>query len=183
MTTPETPVGVTRIARRQARPACGAAYEALLRGMIAEMSRFPGFIAAQVLPPDNPDGEYQTSIHFRSEAELAAWDRSRCHRLWLERLRPVAEGEPDYRLLSGLEAWFALPLLPAHRPPPRGKMSLLTWLGIFPTVSLCLHYVAPLLADLPFLLRTALLTGLVVPIMTYLVMPRLTRWARGWLQG
>ena len=48
-------------------------------------------------------------------------------------------------------------------------------------MSLYLWLLAPLLADLPFLARTAILTALIVPTMTYAVMPRLTRLLKNWL--
>jgi antibiotic biosynthesis monooxygenase (ABM) superfamily enzyme len=44
-----------------------------------------------------------------------------------------------------------------------------------------LYFVAPYLQGLPFLPRTALLTALIVMTMTWGVMPRLTRWMRGFL--
>jgi antibiotic biosynthesis monooxygenase (ABM) superfamily enzyme len=52
-----------------------------------------------------------------------------------------------------------------------------TWLGIWPLVSLALWLLAPYLSVLPFLLRTATLSALIVLIMTYVVMPQLTKLA------
>ena len=72
-------------------------------------------------------------------------------------------------------------VVPASMHPPRARMALVTWLGIFPTVSFFLYFVLPYLQGLPFLPRTALLTALIVMTMTWVVMPRLTRWMRGFL--
>ena len=60
-------------------------------------------------------------------------------------------------------------------------MTFVSWMGIFPTVSLLLWLVSPLLASWPFLLRTAVFTSLVALAMSYLVMPRLSRWMSWWL--
>jgi antibiotic biosynthesis monooxygenase (ABM) superfamily enzyme len=54
-------------------------------------------------------------------------------------------------------------------------MAVITWLGIWPLVSLALWLVAPALGGLPFLLRTAFTTAIFVLAMTYVVMPRLAR--------
>lgn len=175
------PAAVTRIARRRALPGREAEYEARVREMFDALRAQPGFLGADLLPPEQPGGDYQTVVRFASEAALQGWDvsagRARSH----ARLREVAEGEPEYRRLSGLEAWFAPAVVPATMHPPRARMAVVTWLGIFPTVSLVLWLVAPLLAAWPFLLRTAALTALIVATMTWVVMPRLTRWLRGWL--
>lgn len=172
---------VTRIARRRARPGREADYEALIRELIGRMRGSPGFLGAELLPPEQPGGEYQFVVNFASEAELQQWDACPARAGIHQRMREVAEAEPEYRSLSGLEAWFAPAVVPASLHPPRARMAVVTWLGIFPTVSLFLWLVAPLLQPLPFLLRTALLTALIVVTMTWLVMPRLTRLLCGWL--
>lgn len=70
---------------------------------------------------------------------------------------------------------------PGHEAALEGG-SVVTWLGIYPTVLLLFVTVAPWLADWPLPLRTAVLTVLVVLLMTWIVAPALTRWLRPWLQ-
>ncbi|HSV70575.1 MAG TPA: antibiotic biosynthesis monooxygenase [Methylibium sp.] len=176
------PEPVLRIVRRRARPGCERAYVELIRGMFDDASRFPGYRSAELIPPEQPGGDYQVVQRFATAADLERWDASPQRALWLERLQPVAGGDPEYRLLSGLDAWFAPTPVAAAHPPKRWRMTVVSWLGIFPTVGLLLHFVAPLLAPLPFLLRTALFTALVAVLMAYVVMPRLTRWMAGWLR-
>ena len=175
------PGQVTRIARRRALPGRERDYEARVREMFRHMRASPGFQGAEMIPPHEPGGDYQVVVHFASEADLAAWDaspeRAEMHGL----LREVAAAEPEYRSLSGLEAWFAPAVVPASMHPPRARMALVTWRGIFPTVSFFLYFVLPYIQGLPFLPRTALLTALIVMTMTWVVMPRLTRWMRGFL--
>ncbi|HPE04091.1 MAG: antibiotic biosynthesis monooxygenase [Thauera sp.] len=175
------PARVTRIARRRARPGHEAAYEAMLREMLAKMREHKGFLGGDLIPPEAPGEEYQLVVRFASEAELQAWDMSDARGALLERMKAVAEGEPEFRKLSGLEAWFEPAVVPATMHPPRARMALVTWLGIFPTVSFFLWFVLPWIQPLPFLPRTAVLTALIVVTMTWVVMPRLTRVLRGFL--
>ena len=177
------PAPVTRIARRRARPGHELEYEALLREMFATMRGSPGFLGADLLPPEEDGGDYQVIVRFASEAALQQWDECDARAALHERMRAAAEDEPAYRRLSGLEAWFAPAVVPASAHPPRARMAVVTWMGIFPTVSVVLGLVAPLLQPLPFLPRTAVLTALVVVAMTWGVMPRLTRLMRPWLNA
>ena len=173
---------VFRVVRRRAKRGCAAAYEALVRGMFEDARRFPGYLAAELIPPEAEGGEYQIVQRFASAADMEGWNASSERAAWHERLRPVAEGDPEYRLLHGLDAWFAPTAIPEASPPPKWRLTVVSWLGIFPTVAVVLWLVAPLLTSLPFLPRTALLTALVAVIMSYLVMPRLTHWMAWWLR-
>ncbi|MCB1889662.1 MAG: antibiotic biosynthesis monooxygenase [Rhodocyclaceae bacterium] len=166
---------VVRVAHRRAREGCRDAYEAVLRGMMDAAGRFPGFLGAELTPPLRGDDEHRVTMKFASEADLTRWTDSAERARWLEALEPLAMGPPEFHLLSGLEAWFVPAPVPSAHPPSRARMALVTWLGIFPTVAAFLWLIGPLLAPLPFLLRTAVLTALIVLTMTYLVMPRLVR--------
>lgn len=171
-----------RIARRRAKPGCEGSYEAMIRGMFEESRKFPGFLSAELIPPESLGGEYQVIQRFATEQDLARWSASQERLTWLERLNTVADGDPEYRLLNGLEVWFGPTAIPTSTPPPKWKMTVVSWLGIFPTVALLLAYVSPALADLPFLIRTAIFTAIVAILMSYVVMPRVSRWMAWWLK-
>jgi antibiotic biosynthesis monooxygenase (ABM) superfamily enzyme len=60
-------------------------------------------------------------------------------------------------------------------------MAVVTWLAVFPLITLILVLFGPLLGLLPMLLRTLVLTAVMVSLMTYVIMPRLTRLFSFWL--
>jgi hypothetical protein len=70
----------------------------------------------------------------------------------------------------------------AAPPPSRHRVAILTWVGIWPTVSLLLYFGSPHLTAVPFLLRTAAITATAVAAMSYAVMPALMRAAGPWLR-
>ena len=73
-----------------------------------------------------------------------------------------------------------LPLRPTA--PPRHRIVLLTWVGIYPTITLLLWCVpAALVERLPLPLMTLLVTAVAVPLMSYVVMPILGRTFARWL--
>jgi uncharacterized protein len=73
------------------------------------------------------------------------------------------------------------PQIVRRTKPTRYKMFLLTWLGIYPLITGIFLVFGPWLSLLPLVLRTFLLTGLLVYLMTYGVMPMLTRVFHAWL--
>jgi antibiotic biosynthesis monooxygenase (ABM) superfamily enzyme len=91
----------------------------LVREMFSLMRQHEGFISAELIPPAVPGDEYEVVVRFESEAALNGWDTSDERDSILRRMRHVAEAEPEYRRLTGLEAWFELPVVPASTNPPR----------------------------------------------------------------
>jgi antibiotic biosynthesis monooxygenase (ABM) superfamily enzyme len=70
----------------------------------------------------------------------------------------------------------------ATRPaPPRYKLALLTWAGAYAVITMILELLGPAMATWPLPLRTLLLSALMAPAMTWLVIPFLTRLFRSWL--
>lgn len=66
-------------------------------------------------------------------------------------------------------------------PRTSWKIALLTWIGLWPTVTVVMWVVQPQLQDLPVPVQTLLLTAMIVPLMAWVHMPLLTRLFRGWL--
>lgn len=73
---------------------------------------------------------------------------------------------------------------PAAQPPRpnRHKLAFVTWLGIYPTITTILTVVLPhVLGRWPLPLITLVVTAIVVPLMSYVVMPLLLRWLGPWV--
>jgi len=66
---------------------------------------------------------------------------------------------------------------------PRHKQAVLSWLAIYPSITLALWLLQPLgLEQLPLPVRTLALTVLLVPAMVYVLMPALAHVLRSWLR-
>jgi antibiotic biosynthesis monooxygenase (ABM) superfamily enzyme len=172
---------VTTTVTRRVKPGHEAAYEEFLKGIIAVASRYPGHLGVEVFRPDGPGGEYRIVYRFDSAEHLRRWLDSDEHARWLERAEQHAAGPMRTQFLTGLESWFTLPGRPGTPPPPPYKMALLTWITIFPLITAIVLATGPLLEGVPAVPKLGITTAIAVPLMTWVVMPRVTRLLRGWL--
>lgn len=157
-------------------------YEDWFRGIVADAQKFKGHSGVSVITPqDHNHLEYVTVLRFDCYANLKTWMESDIRNEWIARLQPMIESPESVQTLTGLETWFSLPQKPRKLPPPRYKMVLITWIGVFFTLSIMSRLLAPLLAGWPIMLSQLITTGLVVAILTYIVMPKLTQIFRFWL--
>ena len=173
---------VTTAVTRRVKPGHEAAYEAFLAGISGAARAFPGYLGIEVFRPA-PGGNDEYRIVYRSDslAHLHTWLDSPEHAAWLARAEPHVAGPMRTQVLTGLESWFTLPAQPGVPPPPPYKMALVTWVTIFPLITLVVVASAPLLGSLPLVVRLAVTTGVTVPLMTWVVMPRVTRLLHRWL--
>ena len=65
--------------------------------------------------------------------------------------------------------------IPASRPPSIHAKAVITWIAIFPLVTLGFFAIAPFAGDWNPVLRAFVLSIVVVPIAVYLVVPQLMR--------
>jgi antibiotic biosynthesis monooxygenase (ABM) superfamily enzyme len=59
--------------------------------------------------------------------------------------------------------------------PSVHRRAVITWLAVYPTITLVLGFLGPATAHLPLPLRTLILTGFVVPTVAYGLIPLLTK--------
>ena len=172
---------VTTTVTRRIKPGHEAAYEAFLAGISGAARTFPGHLGVEVFrPTPGQGGEYRTVYRFDSLAHLQGWLDSPERAAWLARAEAHVAGPMRTQVLTGLESWFTLPSQPGVPPPPY-KMALVTWATIFPLITGVVVATAPLLGPLPLVVRLAVTTGVTVPLMTWVVMPRVTRLLHRWL--
>lgn len=176
---------VTVLISRQVKQGCEAAFEHLMGQLIAVAATFKGHLGAQLVRPGDEQGVNDSLYHivlaFDSEANLKDWQSSPARSLGLAAAAPFIEGQELVRQVSGLAHWFQAATGPKQLPPPKWKVAVVTWLGIFPTVYLLFNLLGDVLAPWPQLPRLMVLTMLVVGLMTWLVAPQLTRLLKPWL--
>jgi len=179
---PEANPPVTAVASRRVRQGREREFEDWASGILGAANEFPGYLGSEVLRPgDAPgDDEYRIVFRFDQDSNLRAWENSEERRRWLDEVKPLVH-EENVRVLTGLETWFTLPWKAGQPSPPPYKMAIVTWLAVFPLISLIFAIFGPLLSQLPMLLRTLVLTAVMVTLMTYVIMPRLTRLFSFWL--
>jgi uncharacterized protein len=66
-------------------------------------------------------------------------------------------------------------------PPPRHKLALVTWAGAYGMITLIIWLLGPAIAGWPLVLRTLVISVLMVMALTWVVLPTLTRLFRPWL--
>ena len=164
---------------RRVRPGReGEFQQALLEFMQASFNH-DGVLGASLLtpPPGSNTREFGILRTFHNEQERDAFYASPLFKGWEERARKLTEGEPVYRRLHGLEAWFRS----SQNPPPRWKMAAATFLGVFPTAMMLNLTLGPAIRSWPFILGSAVFNACMVGLLTWAVMPLVTRVLNPWL--
>jgi antibiotic biosynthesis monooxygenase (ABM) superfamily enzyme len=173
---------VTVAISRRVRPGAEAEFERSLADIIPTAASFPGHMGTHVFRPSAPgEGDYVVVFTFDHVSNLRRWDESPERGAWAARIAPLVEGEARRRVVTGLETWFTLPGQRSITPPPRHKMAAVTWLAVYPLITAIFFFAQPLLIPLPLPIRTLVITAVMVPAMTYLIMPGMARAFRRWL--
>lgn len=157
-------------------------FEALSTQMTQRASHFPGYLGATMFRPSSPDDpEYRIVFKFQDRESLTAWEESDERAELLEQIESLLAQPSEREVTSGIVTWFTLPGQNPVKPPPRYKMTIVSWLALYPAVTLVFVLFGDLLASVPLLLRTMIVTVVVMLLMTYVLMPRMTRWFSFWL--
>jgi uncharacterized protein len=166
------------------RPAPGREQDLLAWAdrMTKAAGRFPGHLGAQIYPPDAPDHpDLVIAFSFSTAAELSDWEHSDERRAHLEAARDLVVGEARAHSVSGFEGIFSYAPGQSVVPPPRWKTAIVIGLAIYPMSLLVSWLLGPYLADWNVALRVLATTLIVVPYMSWLGVPYLSRWMSGWL--
>ncbi len=173
---------VTVVVRRRVKAGAEADFEAAMHEFIRFALASPGNLGIHVLRPD-PGGsrEYTIVDRFVDQPAREAFKSALEYSDWMRCLRTFTEEDPYIEELGGLAGWFTLPGKPNASPPPRHKMALVTFVGVYPLTSLLPPLFAFQLPTWHSLLVNVIVTGLIVALLTWVVMPFLTRLFSGWL--
>ncbi len=167
---------------RRIKPGREQEFQAALKEFFARSLAQSGVRGAAVLipPPGSSSKEYGILRSFANAAERDAFYSSPLYLEWKKRVAPFSDGEPELRELNGLEAFFRQD---NPSPPPRWKMAIATYLGVVPVIMTLSLTLGPLIRAWNFVLNNLVFNAFVVALLTWVVMPLITRALHGWLQG
>jgi antibiotic biosynthesis monooxygenase (ABM) superfamily enzyme len=153
-----------------------------LREVLVVASAFPGCLSVEVIAPDPPHtSDYVIVFQWATKRDFDRWHESAERHRWLERVEGLSH-EPVVQTISGLEPWFAIAGTPtASAAPPKWKMALVTFAVIWPLNTALTFFAAPVERQLLMPVRTAIAAAVLVPLLTWVVMPRVTRMLSSWL--
>lgn len=160
-------------------------WESLMEGALRAARAFPGNLGTLILKPGR-EGEraYRILVRFDSSRNLRHWEESPQRQKVLKRLESV-ESEPVLiERAIGLETWFEPPgtAVPSQpMAPPRHKMMIASSIGVYLTITPMLMVLRPVLDRLPVYVATMVLVPIAVILLTYVVMPAITKVLRPWL--
>jgi uncharacterized protein len=162
---------------KQVKPGCDSEFESVLTDLISAAEGFDGHLGANVF---RTGSEYRVVFKFQHLSNLEAWEKSAIRHKLLERVNRLTVGEGKFQIITGLETWFTLSTQRSILPPPRYKMLIVTCLAAFPTVNI-VSWLIQFFPSMPPLFRTFASTVILLSLMTYVIMPRITKLFAGWL--
>ena len=174
---------VTAVFVRDVKPDRIGDFEEWVEGIVQAVRQFDGYLGADVIRPgDHSHPEYVIVVRFDKYEHLRTWMGSKVREEWLKKSEEMTIGETYIQEAHGFEPWFTLPDHSASSAPPaRYKMALITILAIYPPLLVVSTLLSSLLQGWPSALLILLSVLILVPAMTYLIMPWMTRLFRSWL--
>jgi uncharacterized protein len=165
-------------------------FEEWLSGINREVSRQNGSMGIDIIRPTDKESkpEYVIIFRFDNYVNLTKWENSSIRNEWLKKGRELVQTDPDVQKLTGLEFWFTpYPKRNLHSmpldSPRRYKMVIVT----IPVIALLLltlvpqiHFIGESLS-IPYSIRFVIAIAIMVLLMTYFIMPLLTKVLRPWL--
>ena len=172
---------VTVVVRRSVRPGAEAEFESAMRDFVQFALAFPGNRGIHVLR--SSPREYTVVDRFADARSRQAFKASPTYRESLRRLRALVEADPYMEEQTGLGGWFTLPGAPRPSPAAQLKMAVVTFLGVLPLTAALLALVSWLLPTWHPQAANVVISVFVVTLLTWPVMPLLTRLFGPWLYG
>jgi antibiotic biosynthesis monooxygenase (ABM) superfamily enzyme len=173
---------VTGVIRRWAKPGTESDVAEWATGITVAAERFPGNLSAALIR-EQGSRDFHLTWHFAIGQTLQRWLTSPERARRQGKVRNIAGARTAVQQRTGVEAWFCVPghATQTIKPPPHWKQFLVSLVAVYPLVLLFQAVIAPQIKDWPLEAKSALLPLCVLTLLTYVVMPPVSRLLRGWL--
>lgn len=158
-----------------------AEFFAWVNSLLLHAETSTDFLGGGLLGPPEAGGEWHVIYRWVDQESAQWWEEVTAQAGWLDHAESFAR-PIQVQQTTGLRAWIEK-RAQAPKPPPKWKMALVTLTAVFPPVLLFNVTLIPRLGGLPVVLRTLVLCIGVTGVVTWVMMPRLQRLLKGWLQA
>lgn len=171
---------VTAVASFRLRPGTHNQFAALFDRLVARMEDFPGYLRCELFEPvDGVQDDSVVVFAFSSRPLLDEWLRSDARRTVLADIDELLDGDRTVNVVGGFGGWFDAT---GAAPVKRWKQASVVLLALFPTALVLTVLRREFLPDLS-MVPSVLLSNIVgVAILSWGLMPVLTRLLGPWLQ-
>ncbi len=172
---------VTVVVSRRVYPGREKEYDEWVRRLVAASTESPGSQGVTLLVPEpGKTGLHHVVMRFADEKSMHIWETSYI------RQKLSREADAFSRRVrqeaTGLETWFSIPECPELEAPPPWKMATVTFLAVYVLSIGILRLMQWIFKDLNFYVEGLLVAALLVGLLTWAVMPFLSRHVfRKWL--
>lgn len=177
------PGPVTTVVRRTVKPDRRADYEAWLHRLLADAESLPGYVGSEVhRPPDGAAPPVYTSVfRFETLEHRNAFEAGDLRRRYMAEVVDLVEGDAVWDTHTGLELWFSPPPGTVVPQPVRWRMALVLGVVVYVLVLVFGAVASATMAGVPFAVRLAVVIAVEITLMTYVILPRVTRLLAGWI--
>ncbi len=172
---------VTVVVTRRVKTGREAEYEAWLQALLHDAATFPGYLGAHITRPPSGQREHTSVFRFDSVAHLRAFEASELRARALAAVVDLVEADAVWRSHTGLEFWFTPPAGTVVAQPSRWRMALLMIIVVYGLVLSIGSLVGLVLGTWTSPARLLVTIIIEVALMTWVLMPRLTRWLARWI--
>jgi len=175
---------ITLVISEVVEPSLIDEYEVWTKGINQAAQQFEGFMGVDVIRPrDHQYPEYVVIVKFDNYDHCKTWLTSSVYQQWMRRSKEFIARRSLQHQPSGLEIWFNLPQNSLPNPPQPAfyKQIVIGVIAVYPLILLANVVVAPFLQALPPLVSLLISVVFVSTLMTYPVMPYLTKILSFWL--
>lgn len=179
--TNQFPCPVTTIFSRRVKPGFEKKYEEWLSGITRVSNQFDGSQGTTLIRPSGENLEYISVVQFDTVENLEQWMNSTARQEWIAKLDPFTLDSQEVSTLTGMEKWFTLPDRSISQSPPKYKMAILLFAGLYPLVMLLDFLISPFLVNIHQAIQSLVFLMISIPVMVWVIMPFLTRMFFSWL--
>lgn len=174
------PGAVTAVMSQRVRPDAWEEFRRAHAEITLVMRNFQGFLSCELAEPvPGVQDDHVVVFAFDSRANLDRWLESEERQRVLRLIEPLVEGERTLNVVGGFAGWFQMD---RTREPRRWKQGVTVLIALYPTTLSLGWLQQTFLPDVPWMPALFVSNVVGIAILTWLLMPAVTRWLDRWLR-